>query len=225
MITMQISHPVIQHCSVITYAILMGGWWMKLMYKYIKTKISNRIQLFYCMFVRFCFCFILFFIFLLYNMDILLRNVNQTPSASKPAESSNTGFGIYGLLSASYGDENRLSWDGFDPLLVAEASFALANVLSFLGIMHSMVILGKSYASCYFLYISVLFLWWLTIVQKNWLASGSPFSGERTTVVMVVKGWALSSIFEVSLICLLILDMVYLNYINLSWQDRLHSFH
>ena len=59
------------------------------------------------------------------------------------------GFGFInfypGLLSASYKDEDRLSWNGWDPLLLAEASFALANVFSFLGIMRSMVILGKSY--------------------------------------------------------------------------------
>ncbi|XP_038045003.1 short transient receptor potential channel 5-like isoform X2 [Patiria miniata] len=45
------------------------------------------------------------------------------------------------VILGNYENESRYDWHVFDPLLVAESAFALANVLTYLHLVHSLVIL------------------------------------------------------------------------------------
>ncbi|XP_038070322.1 transient-receptor-potential-like protein isoform X2 [Patiria miniata] len=45
-------------------------------------------------------------------------------------------------ILASFGNQSRYDWSQFDPLLLAEAAFAVANVLTYLHLLHSLLILG-----------------------------------------------------------------------------------
>ena len=85
--------------------------------------------------------------FCLFVFNVSVTDCNIAASATNKSEAISTAPSLTSSAIKSdrsqYKGEDRLSWDSYDPLLVAEASFALANVLSFLGLMHNMVILGN----------------------------------------------------------------------------------
>ena len=65
--------------------------------------------------------------------------LTETGGACVPSGSPGPGSISQGL---TFGRQTRYDWDSFDPLLVAEAAFALANVLTFGRLLQTVVMVS-----------------------------------------------------------------------------------